>query len=59
MVPVLQNIQELQQTAVQQQHQLEELQERLIGLQDEQDGLDTRIENASQVSAALWHLHLL
>lgn len=50
---VLQNIQELQRAAVQQQQQLEELQERLTGLQDDQVGLDNRIQDASQVLAAL------
>lgn len=50
MVPfVLQNIQELQRVAVQQQQQLEDLQDRLTGLHDDQDGLDKRIQNASQV----------
>lgn len=46
---MLQNIQELQRAAVQQQQQLENLQERLTGLQGDQDGLDKRIEDASQV----------
>ena len=46
---VLQNIQELQHAAAQQQQQLEELQDRLTGLHDDQDGLDKRICNASQV----------
>ena len=46
---VLQNIQALQHTVVQQQQQLEELQERLTGLHNDQDGLDKRIQNASQV----------
>ena len=46
---VLQNIQELQRAAVQQQQQLEELQDRLTGLQENQAGLDKRIQDASQV----------
>lgn len=46
---VLQNMQELQRAAAQQQQQSEQLLERLVGLQDNQDGLDKRIKDASQV----------
>lgn len=48
-VSVLQNIQEMQRAAIQQQQQSEQLQERLAGLQDHQDGLDKRVKDASQV----------
>lgn len=46
---VMQNIEELQRAATEQQAQCEDLQAQLASLQDTQQGLDERAQQASQV----------
>ena len=49
----MQNIQEMQRSAAEQQQQSQGLQERLSGLQADQEALDERIASASQVCLLL------